>query len=197
MSDYIKLPELVSLGDPVKGTSRTWNFSFKHCGWAIFTLNDGTGEFSITSDWGNYSHRWNVNHLGGGATLTQFIANAGPEYIATKFSYEKGEGFREQFDPDETFKALKKLIIDERRNYAIDKEETRELWDQLVEWGENHLLGATDPNQAIADLSWWEELNKWLDCPWDHFCWRPSGAYLFLTQRLLPFFQQYLRRTEV
>jgi hypothetical protein len=99
-------------------------------GWACCTVNDSTGELTITSDWGNWGHRWNTNHLGL-PSLTEFIADrTACDYLAGKLVL--GDGRR--FSAEKTTAALRRLIVERRRDRydgTLTRDVARELWDEL------------------------------------------------------------------
>lgn len=121
------------------GTSTATAYRFRvadprDIGWAICTVNDATGELTIQSDWGCWSHRWNVAHLGGGATLTQFIADrpadrSGVHYLVGKLTSDRDR----QIDEDATIADCLEVIIRRRREGDLTKDEAREAWDWLVD----------------------------------------------------------------
>src|SRR3954468_12887558 len=78
------MTEPFTLREPPSTTRPTaYHFRFKAEGWAIFTINDETCEFSIQSDWGVYGYRWLQGGFGE-RTLTEFIAKTSPDYIVNK-----------------------------------------------------------------------------------------------------------------
>lgn len=111
MRDKIPTFELTS-----RTTAITYHFVVPETlgGWATCTINDATGELLVMSDWGNWSHRWNVRHIGPSRhnparvmSLTEFIADRQAcDYLAGKLAGEE----RRQFDAEETCKALKRTL---------------------------------------------------------------------------------------
>jgi hypothetical protein len=93
-------------------TATTYRFvsSEQLGGWACCTVNDATGELTITSDWGNWGHRWHVDHLGR-PTLTAFIGDrGGGDYLANKLL--RGDGWR--FSAEKTTQELRRRIVERR-----------------------------------------------------------------------------------
>lgn len=110
----IRIPKFV----PTRiSTAATYHFKIDPpdaFGWALCTVNDGTGELLITSDYGNWSHRWSAdpNHLGH-PTLTHFIGErAGCDYLANKLSRRED---RELFDPNATVDHMQRVLCEKRR----------------------------------------------------------------------------------
>ncbi len=114
----------------VKATNTSTTYQFRAVrdetvigfGWALCTVNDGTGELLITSDWGNWSHMWNPAHLGM-ATLTHFLGERDcVDYLADKLLGRRGS---ERFSIDETVKHFRGEIC--RRRLADGQEQLRRL----------------------------------------------------------------------
>ena len=89
-----------------KSVATSYGYRFTdYSGWAIFTVNDSTGELSLQSDWGNFSYRWNTGALGKGKTLTTFLAGTNSHYVAEKFGVVSTE-----LDESETRKAIRSAL---------------------------------------------------------------------------------------
>lgn len=94
------------------------------CSWANFYLDEAMGTFIVSSDWGDYQHRWGRSGNKSYGTFEEFIASCDSSYITTKFSYDNREAFRE-FKPCETADDLKNTIIEMRRREEIDEAQAR------------------------------------------------------------------------
>lgn len=82
-------------------------------GWARCTINDGTGELLITSDWGHWSHRWDPSSLGQ-PTLTTFIGTRSHvDYLAGKL--QRNHSSARQFSAVATATALRHQLCTRRR----------------------------------------------------------------------------------
>ena len=188
------------------GVATTYNFQFKEpFGWAIFTVNDLTGEFQVQSDWGQWQFRWNVTHLGEAATnsgkpLTHFLAvRPDPAYVLDKFSYNKPKTFTQEFSLDETTASMKANIIEQRRETTLSRDEARELWGQVERWEKHHpgdseaaiVMSLNDMRECQPDL--YEFLGGDFDIWEHHLEHKASWEYVFLRHKLLPMFFDYLR----
>ena len=93
--------------------------------WACCTVNDATGELLITSDWGNWSHRWNAHPEALGApTLTVFIGDRGDvDYLARKLQNEGTGGVR--FSGAATARALRQRLCERRLEDGREQLENR------------------------------------------------------------------------
>lgn len=82
--------------------------------WALCTVNDATGELLITSDWGNWSYRWDPSPRSLGAqTLTAFIGNRGDvDYLARKLQREGHAG--RSFSAEKTATELRQRLCEVR-----------------------------------------------------------------------------------
>ena len=153
-----------------------YHLRFGGCGWAVVVVSDMTGMLAITSDWGNWSHRWNPEHLGA-PSLTAFLARGSYDYLANKLI---PGGETRVLDYDATRDEWKREILRRRRSGSLDRFRARELWDDVCafDW----------PTLGQAYPSW-----DLVDDPWDMNQNRPAPEYLALTQVVLPAFVGVLR----
>lgn len=220
-------PDLGQKSNVAVGAAAAYSFRWVEgfSSWAIFTVNDATGEFSIQSDWGNWSYRWNVGALGGGKTLTQFLATcSGPDYITNKLGHGEPRAFTQEIDHDATINTWKAKILNARllnsqsRNWLakqfgieIDRfasplewNGAAEAWYDLKRFDSSHDLGGSEAEAvtAIGDMfGFYDSLYGFLGGNeidiWDSIETRTSWAYEFLCGHLLPFFFDYLRENVV
>jgi|SRR5262245_4364852 len=123
-------------------------YSFRTSGsawtaWALCTVNDDTGELIITSDYGNWSYRWNPSPESlGHPTLTAFIGDRGDvDYIARKLQNEGRNG--QKFSAKSTTAALRRVLCAARLRHGrerfatpilfLTREEARRIWDEIGE----------------------------------------------------------------
>jgi hypothetical protein len=189
----------LTVKDQSISTATAYRFVFSEMGWAIFTVNDETGEFQITSDWGNYSYRWMVgqqgkNLDGTNKTLTEFLAlQVSPQYVLTKMS---SEGFK-ALDRDMDSKATRKQVLDHVREHN--------QWCRPHGVKRNGFLKQAglitsgvkelnfDSQQEFIDSVFRGDLEKFLEQPWEYIQTKPSCRWEILEQTLLPFFFGFLR----
>lgn len=127
-------------------------YSFKTSGpwvsWALCTVNDATGELLITSDWGNWSHRWNTDPRSlGHPTLTAFIGERGDvDYLARKLQREGRGGLA--FSAGATVKELRRLLCERRLEDGRERLENRLDPEEDMPGGVplSHLSGRYDEN---------------------------------------------------
>jgi hypothetical protein len=149
------IPKIKELYSKSRATADVYRFVFKGylSGWVIFTICDETGELSVQSDWGCWGHRWNTDHLGNGATLTEFIRDRDPEYadyLANKLSYSMPTDHRELPDQEATEENIRKHILERRRERAITKDEAEEAWESVDYFIEEYAEGG--PSVAYYNL---------------------------------------------
>lgn len=186
-----EFPPLVVRGDVEINNPVSYSFRFVDFGnWAIFTINEMTGEFSIQSDWGNYHYRWNINHIGKNRKLSQFLLTCDSDYVVRKFAYDNKHDLGQVTDTDATLARIRQRICEARRHGDIDdekwhraKDKARELWEQTDSW-------AAEDFRLEACQS---ELYNFLSEPWDYIYTMPSARFNFLKNRLLPFFFDWLK----
>lgn len=176
----LELQGSVHISNPV-----TYSFRFKdYATWANFTINDATGEFSVQSDWGCWSYRWHTDSLGKNNTLTQFLLQCDADYIVRKFATSRVPDLQDETDPEETLKSIRARICEARRVHNIRKDEARKHWYEAESF-----VNSGDCNLDNMD----SDLYRFLDEPWDYIATKKSHRYMFLTRRLIPFFQAWLR----
>ncbi|BAO88955.1 hypothetical protein [Caballeronia cordobensis] len=111
-----------------------YSLSNEHCMWATIALRDWTresgdgrvsycGEIMIHSDYGDYAYSWGSM----GHPLKEFLTSINRGYVLNKLS----GGETERFDFDRTIEGVKKSVIEERRKRWFDKDEAREIWDEI------------------------------------------------------------------
>ncbi len=196
-------PEAPKLRCVTESVSRALSFSFEeHFGWAIFTWNDSTGEFSVQSDWGNFSYRWHVGHLGC-PTLTEFLAvRADVHYIANKLGIPP-----RAFDGDGTKRQLVHLLAELRKERDCTKEEARSartLIDHLCyDVTENEFLHSVDRESPWLDFrdryGRSSRVGELFDCTPDGslscaITTQPNPQYIRFTKHLLPLFQTEVKK---
>lgn len=132
----IDTPLKERLAGTIEGQARFYNFRFEPHGWAIFTVNDATGELHIQSDWGDYSYRWNTAALGHNATLTSFLRDAGAsDYLVRKLFSGRPHEERKQIDEKTTRQIMIKAAAELYRDCAIDKEQDGWTFRGRGHWG--------------------------------------------------------------
>jgi hypothetical protein len=174
--------------------SRTYRFVFNNrWGWAHFTICDVTFELLMTSDYGNYAHRWPPHF--GGQTLTEFLATKGRgqydcDYIVNKLaSSTRSRELEDEVDCEQTEGELKRVICERRRARAISADLAREAWDDLIgEWV------AEECNAHALPKRLYEAVNEEI---WHCVRMCKSGWYLMLRDEILPFFCRWLRENVV
>lgn len=179
-------------------TANAYSFRFKW-GWAIFTINESTGEVAICSDWGSYSHRWHVGALGERAdgsrvTLTEFLAGCcsrdRDDYVVRKLKLDsQSKCLEDVFDREATLQGVRKCVREYRREQRLTRDEARELWHEALAWVD-HEYGCTFescPDQLCRFL------NGTIDAAYEYIERKPSVRFVFLRDQLLPFFGKWLR----
>lgn len=175
-------------------------------GWALCTVNDTTGELLITSDWGNWAHRWNPAHLGR-PSLTHFIGDrSNYDYLACKLLAE-GKHSR-VIDADATIKEWRQRLIENRREwgrlgvdaklarlrdrYPLTGGLAREIWDDI-----GALVDAEQNESVFIERAYQiEGFCDWVSNePWDSVLHKHSNEYLWLVEIILPVLVQACAET--
>lgn len=168
----------------------SYRFVFEAEGWAIFTLNDATGELLITSDWGNYGYRWDAL---GNRTLHQFLAEKGQDqwdchYIIGKLrNGTNSKNLEDVVDCEKTRAKVSEEIRRARSKRSITAGFARELWEQMERWAE-----ADFNHEALED-----DLAGFLSDPYYMVEMGPSGWFRVWAEELMPWFCAWLRENVV
>ncbi|GLC32904.1 hypothetical protein [Clostridium omnivorum] len=141
-----------------KSTCERYDIRLKNSyGWAIITIDENGGLFNAQSDYGSYSYSW-PNH--GRKSFKHFIL----ELVRDK-SYFLGKVADDKYYYDEeTEKAWKEQIIEDRQNGYLSKDEARELWDEVVEF-DYYTSGESIQHQCYEN----DVVCKYYGEPWEAF----------------------------
>lgn len=105
-------------------------------GWAIIVIGSD-GYFSTVSDYGNYAYRW----TNPGCEFRKFLVGVNAGYLIGKL-----HGRPDEYDGDETTKAIREEIVRRRRDGTWTREEAREEWN------------LTSGLDSIVDFAfWWQK----------------------------------------
>ena len=185
--------------------ARTYHFRSERPlgGWALCTVHDGTGQLMILSDWGNWSHIWNPEHLGE-PSLTHFIADRRSyDYLACKLLGSSGAWV---LDADATIKKWRTRLVEARLNEGRRHARTpaslrdahylhplgdrkmltarlaREIWDEL-----GSLLDAEHNESVFIERAMQIDGIGWIsEEPWEEVQHRYSHEYTALVTFILP-----------
>lgn len=183
------LPILVYRGE---SAARTYSFGCMPAGfgWALCSVNDATGELSVCSDWGSWSYRWHVAHLGNigerPLTLTEFIAGrAGSHaYLADKLTSDD-RAKREVFSPELTVASLREYIRQCRRDTPdgkMDAAMARQLYDDLAEVLTHDVQDARD----FVDRIWEIDNHEQVFDQCEDLRFEETGSYRVLLGCIIP-----------
>lgn len=171
-------------------------FRFTMYGWATIVIDEAHGDLLINSDWGKWCHTWGGGPKNWGApTFSEFLKSTNPSYIAEKLGY----GIETMtMDVDAVELEMKKHIIKRRREgfditptqfSASQKEHTRELWEETLEFTEALRSDEGYARHCLITPAMDKEfpiIEEWLT-------YKPTTEHKFLSDELLPVFLSYLR----
>lgn len=161
--------------------------------WACVQICDATGVFSVQSSYGNWSHRWNIEHTGHDRFLDFIKAstkNSVP-YLLTKFEYE-GKDLEDVLDEDATQSALKQEVLNRRRTQEITKQEARDMW-----WDVEHIFCYESADRFLHSI-YEDSPTRWgaYEEPWEFIVYEESGSHAWLKHFLKNILGVYLNREE-
>lgn len=166
-------------------------YSFRGSGqwrdWFIATIDDDAAVLSITSDYGEWSHRWPSER----ETLTHSLAwSFDRHYVSGKLTTREQ---RQVYDPAATEKRIREHILEWRRQGDLTKEDARTAWDGLDD------LDTWENEQCLVGEL--HDLDATLKSPGALFGWeayeclqhKPRASYVHLRDTYLPALAQRLR----
>lgn len=92
--------------------------------WAFIYLDEEKGVFTACTSFGDYAYIWAHR---GDQSLKEFLSDLDCDYFMGK---TRGLNYK-QFDFDATIKGMKAFVADQRRQGALDKDESREVWHEI------------------------------------------------------------------
>lgn len=131
---------------------KIWRYklpNIRYEGWAVIYL-DSSGFFGTVSDWGNFAYWWRSP----GEDFRKFFLDMDVAYFADKLA----SGRAQQFNAVKTREAIKRKIIELRREKDIEKHVARREWN-LIE-------GIQD---EFGYFHWKQETRAFEDWPDDNF----------------------------
>lgn len=153
-------------------TADVYSFRFEEpFGWAIFTVNNASGEFHIQSDWGSWQHRWPVGeNLGRDSAahakpLAHFLGTcSGAGYVVDKLGYGEPRTFRDTFSETQTKDSMRRMILGARLNSPDVPSETSELMEELVKKRTGRELDSWYGDSLTHEDAryLWKNLDRWL-----------------------------------
>jgi len=126
-------------------------------GWATITIDENGGLFNAQSDYDNYSYSW-PSH--GRKSFKHFILElvSDKPYFLGKVADDK------HYYEEKTEKAWKEEVIRARKEGELDKEQARELWDEIIEF--DYYLSSESLQHQCYESS---IVRKYYDEPWYSF----------------------------
>lgn len=141
-----------------KSTCERYDIRLKDSwGWAIITIDENGGLFNAQSDYGNYNYSW-PNH--GRKSFKHFIL----ELVRDKSYFLRKVADDNFYYQEETEKAWKEQIIQDRQEEYLSQEEARELWDEVVEF-DYYTSSESIQHQCYEN----SVVCKYYDDPWEVF----------------------------
>ncbi len=152
---------------------------YPNSSWFILTLDNGTGVFSLASDWGDYIYRWNLNGMAEGETFDAFIfGRADAEYIAEK-AMSKAQ--RMELDIEGTNTTLTENIqgvYDEDEDGEYDEDQLESDLRQLQDWS---------TEEELREMTFYLLEDYELQ---DSICEKETFRYAVFTKLIVPTFKR-------
>lgn len=141
---------------------------------AIIALQPSSGYVAVSCPWHdelNGCHWWNAR---GPDSLRQFLVGLDRSYAMGKLFNRRS---LEEYDEERTKAELRRLIIEYRRDGFWNREESRDLWDQVE---------AADSAEDIANM-------HNLDAPYEHIRYKPKACADWFWNHVWSAFVAHLR----
>lgn len=145
-------------------------------------------ELTIQSSFGNVGHFW--THMGEPAD--KFFASVEKSYLVGKLFGEHAY----EFDSEATERALKKMLLRDRREREVDSDLAREIWNDIQDMGMYHHLEAfCDAYTEFPVMLEWTNVG---DIPYQQrFTAQATGFWEKLWPEFVTALQQELNRPKV
>jgi hypothetical protein len=173
--------------------SETISMTFDPFGWLVVTFCEERGSVQIQSDWGNVAFVWFQKNTGieGEHALKRFFAYTGVHYLLDKFSYDQKK-LKTVIDADKTMAALKEHVLEYRRDGSMDKEEAREIWDELELYDDELRAYDGEYDMNANYNSWYEHMSQHFDELYEHIATRESPMHRSYREIVIPTIQRWL-----
>jgi hypothetical protein len=116
-------------------------YNLRGPGWWATIVIEKSGCVFIQSDYGDYAYRWSSF----GDDIRKFLCSCDTHYLYGKF----GGQLPREFNTPKTIKAIKKDLIEYRRNSYPSAKHAREIWDQIHS---RINLNYTDADEFFHDI---------------------------------------------
>jgi hypothetical protein len=183
-----------------KSTAITFHFRRVPPGygeWALASVNDRTGELLIMSDWGNWSHRWNIEALGEPSLMVFLASRGSSDYVSDKLTGRRGSDkpLREEFDVDATVREFRRMICERRLEEGRASNDgrsltrrhltasiARDLYNDL-----GHVVDIRDADHFMAEKIYEDsDYNLVGDDLFECVQYKPTTSYLVLRHGIVP-----------
>lgn len=121
------------MNEIIKTQTETYTLRGNKCTWAKINLDCGKKSVNvmISSDYGDFNYYWGNC----GTNPKKFLSGLDWHYCMKKLM--NGTDNMYQPDFDKRFKSFKKIIINDRKELSISKNEARQVWEAMINVFEN------------------------------------------------------------
>lgn len=126
----------------------------------------GYGKTTITCSGDCWSNSWNGL---GQATMAEFLLRCDKQYLAGKFSPQTNQSVTVK-DSDVIQKFLHGKILELRREFELEKEQSREYWDNVDALDTDNPSNMNDVCQEILGDEWWYQLPEEANHDYEYLC---------------------------
>lgn len=157
---------------PDGATHRRYDVRGERGQWLATVFLGAEGIFSTVSDYGNYGYWWGA--IGGDGDIRRFLLNSerDPDYFRIKLNPTS------HYDGEATCEAIRKQIIEWRKDGTMSREEAREEYDRA--------------ETACADFrDWYEETE--IEDAGEFYVTKPDAQAVAFVEKVMPRLCEMLR----